>query len=402
MEPFPIDFDEVEAAEWTNYGEDFPHSSSGRLSAKILRDAIDEVANAQPFLDYASFLSYIAALRIDTIPNSDLRRLERIGFGATRSVFRATCPSLWKGTHVAVKRLNLEIPQTRSAILANTVELDQQLAEASLELRVLSNTLLRFHRNIVDLLAVSWEEVGCEQSNDEGEKPIPSSTSIRPLLVVELAYQKYPTLQEYFKYANSQREKISTDRKTALLSDIAEALSAVHACGVVHGDIKPQNVLIFRRTEDGSLVAKLSDFGGCYSFEEAKGQEAQRGVIAYNLAGTEYWNAPEAYSKDNPAFARETRDYYSFGLLTFYVLFESLPFGDEEDNNAENMERIMAIKNDSVQVRNIVKKEFSSHWQAAFSKNNLDVLRSIEGFYERQQKLRSLKESGQVSSRLDP
>lgn len=270
MEALPINFNEVEDYEWKNYGEETPKSASGRLSSEILADAIDTITNSQPFLDYTSFLSYVTAFKIDTIPCSGLVKLERLGFGATRTVYRAKCPSRWENTEVAIKRLNLEIPRTKSAIATNAEELYQQLAEASLELRVLSNNLQRFHPNIVDLLAISWEEVQDEPIDDHANKPPLDSLSIRPLLVVELAYQTYPTLEDYFTFAKLHDEMISADVKVSLLSDVADALSAVHKCGVVHGDIKPQNVLIFQRRQDGSLIAKLSDFGGYYVSEEMK------------------------------------------------------------------------------------------------------------------------------------
>lgn len=396
MEYPAIDFDELEVYEWKTYKESL-RSLSGRLSSHLLAEAVGAVNEGQPFLDYNSFLSYVAACRVDTVPNTELVRLERLGFGATRTVFRGTCPSRWNDKEVAIKRLNLEIPRTMSDVLMNAEELYQQLAEASLELRVLSNSLLRFHPNIVDLLAVSWEEVQDEPSDNGDRNTSLLSMSIRPLLIVELAYQQYPTLDEYVAFARSNNETISADMKVSLLSDVADALSAVHSCGVVHGDIKPQNILIFRN-QDGSITAKLSDFGGCYASEEGNQIKSQAGTTVNGLAGTEYWNAPEAASREHPSFGRETRDYYSLGLVTFYLLFEDLPFGDDADGSASNLEKIARLKHNPLEMLQLVLEKFYSHWRLGGSREALEALASVKPFYDRQEKFQELYKTKKVNN----
>jgi serine/threonine protein kinase len=400
MDSVEIDFDELEIQQWNNYGEEEPFS---KLSTRLLANAVSNIADQQPFLDYSSFLAYVANSNVDTVPNAELKRLERLGFGATRTVFKATCPSRWSNVEVAIKRLNLEIPRTKSAVAANTEELYQHLAEASLELRVLSNSLLRYHPNIVDLLAISWEEMPIEQAHKHTKNTLyPFQASIRPILVVELAYDLYPTLEDYYRHAISHDEKIPADKKVSLLSDVADALTAVHTCGVVHGDIKPQNILIFRRQQHGSLVAKLSDFGGCKppknsGYDDSASKQMR---FPYSLAGTEYWNAPEASSREDPAFGLETRDYYSFGLLVFYVLFEAPPFGDDGDDRDENLERIFAIKTDHVKMRDLLRIKFQSHWRLAGSQEGLRELTSVTKFYERHETLQKLFKSRQVKPHL--
>ncbi|KAL8691643.1 MAG: hypothetical protein Q9218_003178 [Villophora microphyllina] len=384
-----IDWDELEDYEWKNYGNQSLKSSSSRLSSQVVSGAIRSVSSVEPFLDYTSFVSYVSAFRLESVPYSSLQRLERLGFGATRTVFKGRCPARWGDKDIAIKRLNLEIPRTQSTVGPNTEELRQQMAETSLELRVLSNDLLRFHQNIVDLLAVSWEELK--------DAPDRDPVSIRPLLVTELACQQYPTLDEYFSYARSRDEPIAAELKRSLLTDIASALSAVHVCGVIHGDIKPQNVLIFQKRPGEAIVAKISDFGGCQASEALARTNPQYEDFVYSLAGTEYWNAPEAASRDDPAFGRETRDYYSFGLLVFYILFEEPPFGDEKNISTENMQRIAGIKRDTTKMQQLLKAKFDSHWRlAGRTKEAMAELSSIEGFFERQEMLQTLFDTKQV------
>jgi serine/threonine-protein kinase len=93
-----------------------------------------------------------------------------------------------------------------------------------------------------------------------------------------------------------------------LLAQIAEALAAVHAAGIVHRDVKASNVLL---TEDG--VAKLTDFG------IARGRDPKGSTRAGSLLGTPAYMAPEG-----PVDARS--DLYSLGVLYYELLSGALPF----------------------------------------------------------------------------
>lgn len=163
---------------------------------------------------------------------------------------------------------------------------------------MMSHELLRNHQNIVRLLAVTWNE-----QSPQGEQH-----TIAPTLIVELAAcvdDKPLTLDIY---VHKQPNGSTLEAKTRLLADVASGLAALHALGVVHGDVKPENILLFERSM--GFVAKISDFGFCLAGDEEL--ETARG-------GTPYWNAPECVpeaSADLRQYRHETlRDYFSFGLL---------------------------------------------------------------------------------------
>lgn len=368
MQNLSIDFEELEIEEW----EDEPNktdleSTFKRCSSKIIKSSFSSITGGRPFFDYSSFMAYIATYKIDIIPEGDLNRVAKLGSGATMSVFGGSCPSRWGKTGIALKRLNLELPRTKSALHPNWEEQRHLIAAAALEIRVLSDELLRYHSNIVDLLGISWEELG-----GEDETQPQWYRSIRPILIVELAYSLYPTLDEYYKYSARQNITIDLDTKISILSDVADALSAVHICGVIHGDIKPQNVLIFRKSPNDPLIAKLSDFGGCQpSIED------EASMHEFSVLGTEYWNAPEVIdAKGEPTMLsrRVTRDYYSMGLVIYYVLFGDMLFGDDEDDSHGNLERITEIKNDQSKMQQLIKAKMASHWIAV---GKIEALKEI-------------------------
>ena len=106
-----------------------------------------------------------------------------------------------------------------------------------------------------------------------------------------------------------------------MLCDIGEALDYAHARGVVHRDIKPDNILI----DAASGRALLSDFGIAHASPPSRvsGQlgrpSAPRGIVV----GTAAFMSPEQASADR-VDARS--DLYSLGVVAFYMLAGRLPF----------------------------------------------------------------------------
>lgn len=102
---------------------------------------------------------------------------------------------------------------------------------------------------------------------------------------------------------------------------IARALAAAHAIGLVHRDLKPDNVLIERDRGDGPFV-RVADFGLAFideSHDPRQGRLTTDGMVS----GTPNYMAPEQVS-DQPI--GPPADIYAFGCLLYELLLGDPPF----------------------------------------------------------------------------
>ncbi len=94
--------------------------------------------------------------------------------------------------------------------------------------------------------------------------------------------------------------------------DVCEGVGFAHRAGIVHCDVKPQNVLI---TPDGR--AKVTDFGIARAFSQIVPREVE------TVWGTPHYFAPEQAAGEPPTPAS---DVYSIGIMLYEMLSGRLPF----------------------------------------------------------------------------
>ena len=104
----------------------------------------------------------------------------------------------------------------------------------------------------------------------------------------------------------------------AVLRDVARALAYAHAHGVVHRDIKPDNVLV----AGGS--AAVTDFGIAKALSSSRTFDGENLTRVGNSLGTPAYMAPEQVAADPNADHRI--DIYSFGAMAYELLSGSPPF----------------------------------------------------------------------------
>jgi len=131
----------------------------------------------------------------------------------------------------------------------------------------------------------------------------------RPYMVTELVVGK--TLRE----ALSIRGKFSFLEACDIMYQLCSAVYYAHQHGVIHRDIKPQNVFI---TADGTI--KLGDFG------IATFQNSAHITRSDVVVGSVHYLAPEI-SEGNPATPQS--DIYSLGITFFELITGRVPFDDE-------------------------------------------------------------------------
>ena len=110
-----------------------------------------------------------------------------------------------------------------------------------------------------------------------------------------------------------RRGPLAPAEAVSVCRDIADALAAAHARGVVHRDVKPENVLL-----DESGVARLTDFG------IARLVDGPRRTRATRIVGTPDYLAPEVIEGCPPTPAV---DVYALATVLFELLTGWSPFG---------------------------------------------------------------------------
>lgn len=107
---------------------------------------------------------------------------------------------------------------------------------------------------------------------------------------------------------------LSVERAVGTMIQIAEGVGAAHRAGLVHRDLKPQNILLTRTGQ-----VKVADFGIARSLGAAAAASTQTGQVW----GTAHYIAPEQ-AAGQPA--TPATDVYSLGVILYEMLAGRLPF----------------------------------------------------------------------------
>ena len=201
---------------------------------------------------------------------------ERLGGGGMGTVYRATRRD--GGPDRAVKLLRPELAE-------DPVVLTRFVQERTLMLTMRNEHLVAVEDMIVDGDTVA--------------------------IVMELV--KGGTLRRYA----TETGPMAAPTALRLTRQVLEGLDIVHANGVVHRDVKPENVLLDRPEGSKDVIAKVSDFG------IARLVDSPRMTGTFNYIGTPHYCAPEIA---NGAAPTPAVDVYAAGVMLYELVAGSTPF----------------------------------------------------------------------------
>ena len=199
--------------------------------------------------------------------------LERIGTGGMAIVYKAKCHRL--NRLVAIKILKSDLAQNEEFRRRFNAE-SQAVAQLS-------------HPNIVSVYDVS-------RGGD------------MEYIVMELI--DGITLKQYME----KRGQLNWRESLHFITQIMRGLSHAHSRGIIHRDIKPQNIMVLR---DGSV--KVADFGIACLADSAQ-------TLTQEALGSVHYISPEQARGDRPD---DRSDIYSSGVVLYEMLTGRLPFEGE-------------------------------------------------------------------------
>jgi eukaryotic-like serine/threonine-protein kinase len=201
--------------------------------------------------------------------------------------------SVYKGTHVMMDK-TVAVKVLRPSLAAD----EKIVARFSREARAASRIS---HPNAISVTDIGEDENG--------------------IVFLVMEYLSGQTLKQLIR----DEGPLPLPRIVEITRQIGDALAAAHAQGVVHRDLKSDNIMLLDTTTVGDH-AKVLDFG-IAKINEPDG-EFDGGLTAPNLViGTPQYMSPEQCSQDSEIDHRS--DIYSLGVILYEMLVGHVPFSGD-------------------------------------------------------------------------
>ena len=206
------------------------------------------------------------------------------------------------------------------AMLVDRYKLEEPIGEGSFAstyratdtklLRTVAVKILRLHHAADDAFSTRFER----EAQAAAQVTHPNVVQVHDYghdgqhMFIVMHYVSGPTLAEHIR----SRDRLPVSDIVRIVSQILDGLAAIHARGIVHRDIKPQNVFL-----EEDLSPRLGDFGVASSSQSLT--LTQTGMTI----GTAAYMAPEQATGEH---AGPGADLYAVGVILYELLTGQLPF----------------------------------------------------------------------------
>lgn len=131
------------------------------------------------------------------------------------------------------------------------------------------------------------------------------------------------------------------DEVAEVVRQVGRTLNIAHEKGVIHRDMKPENIM-FRRDENGDIQVKIIDFGIAKIKDSMVAASTSTGLFI----GTPFYMSPEQLNPQRPyeRNAAGASDIYAFGVIAYEMVTGRRPF------NAETPVQMAALQKEGVKV----------------------------------------------------
>ena len=142
----------------------------------------------------------------------------------------------------------------------------------------------------------------------------------------------------------SEIHKLSKQHIIQISINIIHALQYLEGIGYIHGDLKPDNIMLF--TSGNNYIAKLIDFDNIQLINK----KFDSNKLPYYI-----YRAPELYHNSTNLFVSIKYDIYSFGLILYYMVTKTPPYSQMPEYN--NLLKMLSSK-DPRQIEDVIELLF--------------------------------------------
>jgi serine/threonine protein kinase len=139
------------------------------------------------------------------------------------------------------------------------------------------------------------------------------------------------------EYVEDERRLPEVDWCLDVIQQVCQGMQVAHEAGVIHRDLKPDNLFLVKRRKKENFV-KILDFGIAGLHESAPGKESR---FTQGPIGTPYYMSPEQ-GMNQPPDARS--DLYSIGIILYELLTGHIPFVPKGKEHLVSALEVMASK----------------------------------------------------------